>query len=47
MKPRRITVIPRIHGKMTRDGKMSEPDIRWIMSKWMNRHPECRERDSV
>ena len=45
--PRRITVIPFIHGKVTRDGKMSEPDIYWIMERWLERHPEVkgRERD--
>ena len=47
MKPKRITIIPDIHGKITRDGKMSEPDIYWIMEKWLERHPEVkgRERD--
>ena len=47
MPPRRITIIPRIHGKLTRDRKMSEPDIYWILEKWLERHPEVkgRERD--
>ena len=47
MNPKRITIIPDIHGKITRDGKMSEPDIHWIMEKWLERHPEVkgRERD--
>jgi hypothetical protein len=47
LKPKRITIIPDIHGKITRDGKMSEPDIYWIMEKWLERHPEVkgRERD--
>ncbi len=47
MAPKRITIIPRIHGKLTRDRKMSEPDIYWIMEKWLKRHPEVngRERD--
>ena len=26
----RVTIIPRIHGKITKDGKTSEPDIQWI-----------------
>ena len=45
--PKRITIIPRIHGKLTRDRKMSEPDIYWILEKWLERHPEIkgRERD--
>jgi hypothetical protein len=44
---KRITIIPRIHGKLTRDRKMSEPDIYWILEKWLERHPEVqgRERD--
>src|SRR3954469_11416892 len=45
--PKRITIIPSIHGKLTRDRKMSEPDIYWILEKWLVRHPEVkgRERD--
>lgn len=45
--PKRTTIIPNIHGKITRDGKMSEPDIYWILEKWLERHPEVkgRERD--
>ena len=45
--PKRITIIPPIHGKLTRDRKMSEPDIYWILEKWLERHPEVkgRERD--
>ena len=47
MPTKRITIIPRIHGKLTRDCKMSEPDIYWILDKWLDRHPEVkgRERD--
>lgn len=47
MPGKRITIIPRIHGKLTRDRKMSEPDIYWILEKWLERHPEFkgRERD--
>ncbi len=47
MPSKRITIIPRIHGKLTRDRKMSEPDIYWILEKWLERHPEVkgRERD--
>jgi hypothetical protein len=44
MNPRRITIIPYIHGKLTSDGKMSEPDINWIIEKWLKRHPEIRTR---
>ena len=47
MPGKRITIIPRIHGKLTRDRKMSEPDIYWILDRWLERHPEVkgRERD--
>ena len=44
MNPERITIIPFIHGKITRDGKVSEPDIYWIMEKWLGRHPELKNR---
>ena len=44
MNPKRIRIIPFIHGKITRDGKMSEPDIHWIMEKWLERHPEIKKR---
>jgi hypothetical protein len=33
MQPRRITIISHINGKVTRDGKMSKPDIYWILEK--------------
>lgn len=46
MNPKRITIIPYIHGKITRDGKMSEPDIYWIMEKWLERHPKIKKRTS-
>jgi hypothetical protein len=47
MQPKRITIIPDLHGKLTRDGKMSEPDICWILERWLERHPQVkgRERD--
>ncbi len=41
---KRVTIIPRIHGKITKDGKASEPDIHWIMEKWLERHPEFKTR---
>lgn len=44
MNAKRVTLIPFIHGKLTRDGKMSEPDIYWIMEKWLERHPEIKTR---
>ncbi len=42
---RRITIIPDLQGKLTRDGKVSEPDIYWIMEKWLERHPEVKGRE--
>jgi hypothetical protein len=45
MPAKRITIIPRIHCKLTRDHKMSEPDIYWILEKWLERHPEVRGRE--
>ena len=45
MKAKRIIIIPRIHGKITREGKMSEPDIYWILEKWLERHPEVKGRE--
>jgi hypothetical protein len=44
MKPKRITIFPYLHGKITDDGKMSEPDIFWIIEKWLERHPEIKKR---
>jgi hypothetical protein len=39
---KRITIIPRVHGKVTRERKLSEPDIDWILERWLERHPEVR-----
>ena len=47
MNPKRITIIPDIHGKITRDRKMSEPDIYWILEKWLERHPEVKGREKI
>lgn len=42
--PKRITIIPDLHGKLTRDHKMSEPDIHSILEKWLERHSEIKAR---
>ena len=42
MPGKRITIIPRTHGKLTRDRNMSEPDIYWILDKWLGRHQAVR-----
>jgi hypothetical protein len=47
MNEKRITIIPHIEGKITGDGKVSEPDIYWIMDKWLERHPEIKKRSSI
>jgi hypothetical protein len=44
MSPERVTIIPFIHGKIAPDGRLSEPDIYWIMEKWLERHPEIEKR---
>lgn len=41
----RIVIIPFLHGKVTADGKLSEPDIYFIFEKWMQRHPQFRGRE--
>jgi hypothetical protein len=43
--PKRITIIQRIHGKLTLDRKLSEPDIYRILEKWLERHPEVKSRE--
>lgn len=40
----RIEIIPFLHGKLTRDGKLSEPDIYRIIEKWLERHPQVKRR---
>ena len=44
MPQKRITIISAIHGKLTYDRKICEPDIAWIIEKWLDRHPEIRKR---
>lgn len=43
----RIVIIPFLHGKLTADGKLIEPNIEAILEKWLERHPQFRgsERD--
>ena len=41
---KRITIVPAIHGKLTYDGKISEPDVAWIIEKWLERHSEVNNR---
>ncbi len=45
MRTKRIKIIPALHGKLTRDGKLSEPDIYYIMEKWLERHPAFKGRE--
>jgi hypothetical protein len=46
MPDKRVRIIPRIHGKRTRDGKVSEPDIYWILEKCLERHPQFKGQES-
>src|ERR1700730_4401698 len=41
----RIIIVPFLHGKLTADGKLSDPDIGFILEKWIERHPEFRGRE--
>ena len=41
---KRVEIIPRLHGKITREGRLSEPDIYYIVEKWLARHPELKAR---
>jgi hypothetical protein len=45
MEPKRIEIIPSLHGKLTRDGKLSEPDIYYILEKWLERRPAFKGRE--
>ncbi len=44
MPPKRITIIPYIHGKIGRDGRLREPDLDWIIERWLERHPQVKKR---
>lgn len=44
MSLKRITIISAIHGKLTFERKVCEPDVAWIIEKWLDRHPEIRKR---
>jgi len=46
MPPKRTEIISAIHGKLTRDGKISEPDVYWIVEKWLERHPDIKVRQN-
>jgi hypothetical protein len=46
MRTKRIEIIPALHGKLTRDGKLSEPDIYYILEKWLERHPTFKGREN-
>jgi len=42
----KIKIIPALHGKLTRDGKLSEPDIDFILEKWLERDPSFKGREN-
>jgi hypothetical protein len=39
-----IEIVPCIRGRVTADGKLSEPDIYWILDRWFERHPDILPR---
>ena len=41
----RIVIIPFLHGKLTAYGQLVEPDIDSILEKWLERHPEHRDKN--
>lgn len=41
----RIVIIPFLHGKVTADGTLIEPDIDAILEKWLERRPKFRGRN--
>jgi hypothetical protein len=43
--PGRIEIIPFLHGKQAVDGRLIEPDVHFILEKWLQRHPEFRGRE--
>jgi hypothetical protein len=46
LQTKRIEIIPALHGKLTCDGKLSEPDICYILEKWLERHPSFKGREN-
>jgi hypothetical protein len=46
MQTKRIEIIPALHGKLTRDRKLSEPDIYFILEKCLERHPSFKGREN-
>jgi hypothetical protein len=45
LEAKRIEIIPALRGKLTRDGKLSEPDIYDILEKCLERHPTFKGRE--
>jgi hypothetical protein len=45
LQAKRIEIIRALHGKLTPDGKLSEPDIYDILEKWLERHPTFKGRE--
>jgi hypothetical protein len=41
----RVVIIPFLHGKLTTDGTLVEPDMDAILEKWWERHPEFRDKE--
>jgi hypothetical protein len=46
LQTKRIEIILALHGKLSRDGILSEPDIYFILEKWLERHPTFNGREN-
>ena len=40
----RVAIIPFLEGKLDSNGQLAEPEIDAIFKKWLDRHPEFREK---
>jgi hypothetical protein len=43
--PKRIKIIPYLHGKISPQGTLCEPDIHYLVEEWLHRHPEVKGRE--
>jgi hypothetical protein len=46
LQTKKIEIIPALHGQLNREGKLSEPDIYFILEKWLERHPTFKGREN-
>jgi hypothetical protein len=45
VEPKRVKLVPCLHGKRTPDGRIGEPDIYHILDRWLARHLEVKSRE--